>query len=553
MSLIGVFCRQNERESAKEFFELFKTPWEFYHNQRHYDVVLSSGEIPREKTYSVMFIYDSGKNGVDADLNIRVKSAKNRGLLEFRGTTVPIYEQFSTFEGHGTALIKMEGSHEVSGLEIKKDNLTFVRIGYDLFQEVGSLLSKGQPSRFAFSPTLEIHISMLRYWISRSRIPLIEIPPVPIGYDYITCLTHDVDFVGIRNHMFDRTMFGFIYRALIKTFVDYAKGEPSKKKLFNNWKAALLLPAVYAGIVKDFWVLFEKYVEIEKGLTSTFYFIPFKKKPGEILCEGASKKRTCKYEASNLKPYISYLISKGNEIGLHGIDAWQDMDLGRKELAILQKLSGNSEVGIRMHWLYYDEDTAITLDKTGFLYDSTLGYNDSVGFFSGTTQVFKHLGVKNLLELPLNIQDTALFYSSRMNLKASSAFEVAKSLIEEIRKYGGALTVNWHHRSIGPERYWDEFYLSLLEYIKKDRVLFLCARDAVKWFKRRRSISFKDVAIAGNRIKVKLTGEFCGEGGGLALRANNPNGQLAKDIVQNDGISYSDYPLEPNMNILIKN
>lgn len=550
--MIGVFCRQDERESAKEFFELFKTPWEFYHDQRHYDVVLSSGEVPREKTFSAIFIYDSGKNGVDAELNIRVKWAKNRGLLEFRGTTLPIYEQLATFEGHGTALIKMESSCEVSGLEVKKDNLTFVRIGYDLFQEVAYLLSKGQPSSFAYSPTVEIHISMLRYWILGLNIPLIEIPPVPIGYDYITCLTHDVDFVGIRNHMLDRTMFGFIYRALIKTFVDYAKGEASKKKLFNNWKAALLLPAVYAGIVRDFWVLFEEYEEIEKGLTSTFYFIPFKGKPGEVLSKGVPRKRKCKYEASDLRPYISYLISKGDEIGLHGIDAWQDTDLGRKELAILQKLSGSSEVGIRMHWLYYDEDTPIILDKTGFLYDSTLGYNDSVGFLSGTTQVFKHLGVKNLLELPLSIQDTALFYSSRMNLKTSSAFKVAKSLTDKIRKYGGVLTINWHHRSIGPERYWDEFYFSLLEHIKKDRVLFLCARDAVKWFRRRRSISFKDVAIEGSRIKVKLTGDFCGGGAGLALRANNPSGQLTKDITPSDSISYSDYPLEQNMTILIK-
>ena len=131
--MIGVICRQNEIESVKEFFELFKTPWEFYDNQKYYDVILSSGEIPNEKNYNAIFIYDSRKNEVDAELNIKVESVRNSGILEFRGTTLPIYGEFSTFEGHGTTLIKMSGSYEVSGLEIKKDNLTFVRIGYDLF------------------------------------------------------------------------------------------------------------------------------------------------------------------------------------------------------------------------------------------------------------------------------------------------------------------------------------------------------------------------------------------------------------------------------------
>ena len=38
--LIGVISKTNEEEAVQEFFELFKTPWEFYKENKTYDVVL---------------------------------------------------------------------------------------------------------------------------------------------------------------------------------------------------------------------------------------------------------------------------------------------------------------------------------------------------------------------------------------------------------------------------------------------------------------------------------------------------------------------------------
>ena len=39
-----------------------------------------------------------------------------------------------------------------------------------------------------------------------------------------------------------------------------------------------------------------------------------------------------------------------------------------------------------------------------------VGYNETVGFRAGTSQVFAPIGTKHLLELPLHIQDTSLLY-----------------------------------------------------------------------------------------------------------------------------------------------
>src|SRR5256886_15160697 len=73
---------------------------------------------------------------------------------------------------------------------------------------------------------------------------------------------------------------------------------------------------------------------------------------------------------------------------------------------------------------------------------------------SGTTQVFRPLGAKTLLELPLHIQDGALFYPKRLDLSESQAEQCCGELIENATRLGGVLTVLWHDRSHGPERFW---------------------------------------------------------------------------------------------------
>ena len=46
--MIGVISKQKEHEVVEEFFQLFKTPWEFYNPDRlHYEVLIATdGNIP---------------------------------------------------------------------------------------------------------------------------------------------------------------------------------------------------------------------------------------------------------------------------------------------------------------------------------------------------------------------------------------------------------------------------------------------------------------------------------------------------------------------------
>ena len=163
--------------------------------------------------------------------------------------------------------------------------------------------------------------------------------------------------------------------------------------------AALSLPLVYLGLAKDFWGDFgERYLELEKGIRSTFFVIPFQNMPGKRQDGSAPKFRAAQYGAEDIAGTIRKLTSAGCEVGLHGIDAWCDSSRGRSELAEIRRLTGVSEIGVRMHWLYHGEQSPALLEQAEAAYDSSVGYNETVGYRAGTTQAYKPLAATHMLD-----------------------------------------------------------------------------------------------------------------------------------------------------------
>ena len=520
--MIGIISRNEERSIVGEFFELFKTPWEFYRHDSSYDVVLSTAESKNIPNARLLLMFGSEKKEVDDEKKIKYYASQESRIVECEERNLPIYGDLLTFHEPEDPLIRTKETHEAVGVEIKKSGKRIIRIGYDLFKEIGFLLNSGQPAAHAAIPTLEIHIDMLRKWILRAGIPLIEIPPVPARYRFIACLTHDVDFFGIRNHRFDHTMYGFIYRALFGSLIGFSRGLISGKILVKNWKAALSLPLVYLGIMKDFMIQFDRYIELEQGLSSTYFFVPWKNTSGQKGSGRAPKKRATKYDITDVVPEIKKLVACGSEVALHGIDAWHDSERGRAELERISQVIGDSRIGVRMHWLYFSENSSKALDQAGFVYDSTIGYNDAVGYRSGTSQVFRLPGTSHIVELPLIVMDTAMFYPQRMNLREPQAFQLCNEFINDLRTYGGVLTVNWHERSLAPERNWDDFYIKLLHILKLENVWFATAMQVVNWFKKKRSITFKKVCYTEDTVRICVAGSNQDKVPDLVLRVHIP-------------------------------
>jgi hypothetical protein len=160
-----------------------------------------------------------------------------------------------------------------------------------------------------------------------------------------------------------------------------------------------------------------------------------------------------------------------------------------------------------MHWLFFDSESAGKLDDAGFSYDSTVGYNETVGYRAGTTQAFRPFGTKRLLELPLHIMDTALFYPAYLHFSPEQAMMRIDAMVNDMIRFGGVLMVNWHDRSIAPERLWDDFYIELVEKLKSAGVWFCTATEAAQWFRRRREVTF---GSGGNEAALASIGSDAG-------------------------------------------
>lgn len=504
--MIGVLAEDGEENVIREFFELFKTPWEFFRDGRNYPVLLSTRGDSTPSNARLFILYSSGQTVFDTENRISVRpTSENRAVCRWGEKTLPLYGKVSSPDaaaGRATRLRASAG--DAVAIEINDNGKTAVRAGFDLFREIRVLLTTGQPVAFSRIPTLDLHISILRDWILDADIPLAEIPPVPAGCDFTCCLTHDIDFYGIRRHKFDRTMFGFLYRALWGSLRDALKGKCRWEKVLRNWKAALSLPAVHAGLKEDFWQPFKSYREAERKLPSTFFVIPFKEKAGP---DGANREdvlRACRYDVADIQDDIRDLLSQGCEVAVHGIDAWRNAGEGKKELERIRQATGNADTGIRMHWLYFNDQSARALEEAGYRYDSTAGYNEAVGYRCGTGQAFRPPGLERLLELPMNIQDTALFYPDRMGLTDEEAWPLVRGLLENAKHHGGALTVNWHDRSLAPERLWGDFYVRILEALRGSNAWVATATRAVRWFDKRRSAIFEETAFANGMVKLRI-------------------------------------------------
>lgn len=531
--MIGVIAKSDEKNIVREFFEFFKTPWEFYKAGNFYDVLICTGEVGKKPNANLIVLYNTEKLQIDSFLEVELLPRNGPEELVWNGFTFPVYTNISELECEGIVLIKSKASGKASVVKINRNQQKIVRIGYDLFREVAFLISSGQPVEYAEVPTLEIHIAILREIMITAGVSFIEISPVPYGYDFITCLTHDIDFTGIRNHKLDHTMYGFLYRAVLRTFFDALRRKVPWQKLWKNLKAALLLPAVYAGIASDFWARFDKYLEIEKGLRSTFFFLPYKGKTVDVAHELVSKKRACKYDIRDIRMLLLQILSEGCEIGLHGIDAWHDPEKGKRESERITSVSGKPVSGVRIHWLYFNNDSPGVLEKAGLNYDSTYGYNEAVGFLAGTAQVFKPPGSKELLELPMIIQDTAMFYSGRMGVREDEALTLCRKVIKNVSDFGGTLVINWHGRSLEPERLWDGFYRKLLNEIKLKRVWFSTGGEVTQWYKKRRLVRFSRVEKDKSMLKIILGGAGESLGPDLCLKVYDPqnrNGELHNSI-----------------------
>lgn len=486
--MIGVVTSDSDREIAAEFFELFKIPWEPARAGRRYRAVICTDGTTPTPDADVTIAYGTSRCEADDATGFACEPARDVVARCLSGASLPLYSGALTFAGAGDGTLFCDGKavayrHDRGGPRLW-------RVGYDLFSEVRHLLTCGQPVEYAAVPTLDRHVEQLRHMLVSSGVPLVEVRAAPLGHPFVACLTHDVDFFGIRRHGLDATVAGFLARATVGTAVDLVRMRRSPGQAIRNLAAACSLPLVLLGLKLDFWDPVTQYLAADGGRPSTFFVVPTRDTPGVALDGRPNDGRAVRYEAGDVAPRLREAAAAGQEVALHGIDAWHDVHVARAERSKVARASGAVSGGVRMHWLYFDPDSPRRLDAAGFDYDSTCGYNEDVGFRAGTAQAFRSPGCERLLELPLSIMDTALFFPGRLGLSADEGLARCEPLIDHAAQSGGAIVVNWHDRSLAPERLWNAPYRRLIAELDSRGAWYATAGDAVAWFRWRRSVRF---------------------------------------------------------------
>jgi len=135
-----------------------------------------------------------------------------------------------------------------------------------------------------------------------------------------------------------------------------------------------------------------------------------------------------------------------SEIGLHIANVKKII----RDKKIIEKLSRKSVRSARAHYLLLDYPSdLLEYEKSGILYDFSMGYRDKIGFKCGTCRPFwaystafdRKLKVK---VYPLFIMDSAIY---RMLKNNENIWEKIRKGKKEIEKFGGEVSILFHNIS----------------------------------------------------------------------------------------------------------
>jgi len=182
-----------------------------------------------------------------------------------------------------------------------------------------------------------------------------------------------------------------------------------------------------------------------QGLRATYYF----------LC-GGDTSLDGRYDvgSSEIRSLLRCLVNRGHEIGVHGSYATMEdasmLGAERNRLAQILRCEGLPDhvASVRQHYLRWRAPvTWRVAEEAGMDVDSSVGFNEVVGFRSGTSfehPVFdvEHRRELRLRERPLHLMDRGL-----RDFDQEQALSKIDDLRREVARHGGTLGVLWHNNT----------------------------------------------------------------------------------------------------------
>ncbi len=155
---------------------------------------------------------------------------------------------------------------------------------------------------------------------------------------------------------------------------------------------------------------------------------------------------------------IDKIKKRGDIIGIHpSYNAFNDNEQFKKELDLLEKVTGQKIIEGREHYLRFEVPTTWQIwEDNGMQVDSTCVYADKEGFRCGTGDEFSVFNILSreklkLKERPLVVMDCSLFdYNSH-------SYESAIEKIDKMRKHTNSFTILWHNSYIKHIKFYGDY------------------------------------------------------------------------------------------------
>ncbi|MFH2094485.1 MAG: polysaccharide deacetylase family protein [Bacteroidota bacterium] len=290
-------------------------------------------------------------------------------------------------------------------------------------------------------PVVDEYIDFLRKVLEKSGYPVPE-----NAEKYKAVISHDVDFM-------------WKYPGSMKTLKSLGgdilkRGDPGKfaRNLKNRIKNE---PDPYDTF--DFLMKLSE----QKNIRSQFNFIPVN--TGSF---------PAKYDIreKSIIELIQHIKGRGHQIGIHpSYDSFMNPDKLAKELEIIRKIDPMTDSG-RQHFLRFSApETWNHWYLCGLVEDSSLGYEDNIGFRCGTAQryrVFDFLNRKSLelFESPLLAMDVALI---RQFGDSDDILPVIEKMAQKVKSVKGRFVILWHNNTFDEYGYKEymNLYRSIVEMI----------------------------------------------------------------------------------------
>jgi len=170
-----------------------------------------------------------------------------------------------------------------------------------------------------------------------------------------------------------------------------------------------------------------------------------------------------------LQKKLRHLIHERFEVGLHGsFHSATNEERLCKEKAILENSIGTKVRKVRQHWLRYEENTTPYIHNKLFKYDSTLGWNDRMGFRSGIAGRYRPYDHKNkkpfdYMITPQVIMDANIYDYGAKHIENMS--EKAMDILTGLRLHKKPyISISWHQRVCNSDYQWHELYKQILRH-----------------------------------------------------------------------------------------